>query len=151
MRVLAVEAVIVPYSSLTPAPVGRVVRTIAIREDQTFEQLHEALRLAFGWYDAHLYSFWVGGDFWDRTAPEYTAPFEIEEAGKDKLSARTPVRKAGLKKGSRLSYLFDYGDEWRLALRVVDTWPAGDASYPMLVDAAGIPPPQYPDLDEDET
>lgn len=61
------------------------------------------------------------------------------------------MRDAGLKKGSRLSYLFDYGDEWRLALRVVDTWPADEAAYPMLVDAEGIPPPQYPDLDEDET
>ena len=52
-------------------------------------------------------------------------------------------------KGSKLAYLFDYGDEWRLLLTVVDTWPAADHPYPMLVDAEGIPPPQYLDLDED--
>lgn len=28
-----------------------VVRTVAVREDQTLEQVHEALRLAFGWAD----------------------------------------------------------------------------------------------------
>lgn len=150
MRVLAVEAVIVPYSALTPAPTTRVSRTIAIRDDQTLEQLHEALRLAFGWFDPHLYSFWVGGNFWDRNVPHYTAPFEIEEMGKDALSARTPIREVGLKKGSTVAYVFDFGDEWRLALKVVDTWPATAAAYPMLVDAEGIPPPQYPDLDEDD-
>ena len=148
-RTLAFEATLVPYSPLTPAPDGIVSRTIAIREDQTLEQLHEALRLAFGWADPHLYSFWVGSKFWDREADEYTAPFEIEEMGKPKRSARTPIAELSLRKGAKLAYLFDYGDEWRLLLRVVDTWTAGDDSYPMLVDAQGIPPPQYPDLDED--
>ena len=113
------------------------------------EQLHEALRLAFGWFDEHLYSFWVGGDFWAHDAPCYTAPFEIDEIGKDALSARTAIRDVGLEKGSALSYIFDFGDEWRLALKVVDTWPAADGAYPMLVDAEGLPPPQYPELDED--
>ena len=77
-------------------------------------------------------------------------PFEIDEMGKDALSARTPIGEVGLKKGSKISYVFDFGDEWRLALRVVDAWPAGDESYPMLVGAEGTPLPQYPDLDEDE-
>ena len=150
MKALAVDAVLVPYSPLTPGAEGRVSRTIAIREDQTLEQLHEALRLAFGWYDPHLYSFWIGGDFWDSEAPEYTAPFEVDEMGKDKPSARTAMREVGLAKGSRLSYVFDFGDEWRLALEVVDAWPADDAAYPLLVDAEGVAPPQYLDLDEDE-
>jgi hypothetical protein len=150
MRVLAVEGVLVLWSPLTPAPVGRVSRTIAIRDDQTLEQLHEAFRLAFGWADPHLYAFWIEGGFWDGDAPRYIAPFEIEEMGDEALSARTPIGDVGLKKGSKASYLFDFGDEWRVALRVVDVWPAGDDAYPMLVGAEGIPPPQYPDLDEDD-
>lgn len=150
MNVLAVEAVLPLYSEPAPKPTARVIRTVAVREDQTFEQLHEALRLAFGWWEPHLYSFWVGGGFFDRGAPEYAAPFEIEEMGKDKLSARTPIAEAGLRKGSKLSYLFDYGDEWRIALKVVQTWPLDDGSYPMLVHAEGTPPPQYPPLEDDE-
>jgi Plasmid pRiA4b ORF-3-like protein. len=55
----------------------------------------------------------------------------------------------GLQRGSKLAYLFDFGDEWRLALEVVDSWQAEDGVYPMLVEAAGTPPPQYPPLDED--
>jgi hypothetical protein len=46
---------------------------------------------------------------------------------------------------------FDYGDEWRLLLLdITDDWPAGDESYPMLVEAEGTPPPQYQPLDEDD-
>jgi len=149
VQALAFQAVLVRYSPLTGAPESPVVRTIAIRDDQTLEQLHEALRLAFGWADSHLYSFWLTGKFWDETG-EYTAPFEIEEMDKPKASARVPIGELGLRKGKTIAYVFDFGDEWRLLLKVVDRWQAGDESYPMLVEAEGVPPPQYPDLDEDE-
>ena len=147
MRVLAVRAVLAEPPPFFEPLEGPVVRTIAIREDQTLEQLHEALRLAFGWADPHLYSFWVGGTHWDTEAPEYTAPFEIEEG---KSSTRTPMTELALKKSSKLTYLFDFGDEWRLDLEVVDSWTADDGSYPMLVEAEGVLTPQYPSLEEDE-
>jgi len=67
----------------------------------------------------------------------YSAPFELED---DELSTRTPISEVGLGKGARIAYLFDYGDEW----------PAGDESYPMLIEAEGTPPPQYQPLDEND-
>ncbi|MGH3104088.1 MAG: plasmid pRiA4b ORF-3 family protein [Gaiellaceae bacterium] len=127
-----------------------VVRTVAIRDDQTLEQLHEALRLAFGWFDPHLYSFWIGGDFWDRVADEYTAPFELEERGERACSARVPIAELGPKKGARLAYVFDFGDEWRVRLKIVDTWEAEDEAYPMLVEAEGAAPPQYADAEDED-
>lgn len=70
-------------------------------------------------------------------------------AGETARSARVPIAELGLRNGSRLAYLFDFGDEWRLVLKVVETWPAdADASYPMLGDAEGVPPLQY--LPDDE-
>jgi hypothetical protein len=146
-RVLAFRATLGVDSPLIPKPAGKVVRTIAIRDDQTLEQLHEALRLAFGWDDPHLYCFWLSGKFWDRDSVRYSAPFELDD---DELSARTPISEVGLGKGARIAYLFDYGDEWRLLLDITDDWPAGDESYPMLVEAEGTPPPQYQPLDEDD-
>jgi hypothetical protein len=149
VRVLAVRAVLAeppPFFEPLDEP---VIRTIAIREDQTLEQLHEALRLTFGWFDAHLYSFWIEGEHWDSEAAEYTAPFEIENE-EDKLSADTSIAKVGLEQGSKLSYVFDFGDQWRLTLEVVDSWQAEEGSYPMLVEAAGTSPPQYPPLEDDE-
>jgi hypothetical protein len=69
--------------------------------------------------------------------------------GKAKKSARTPIAELGLRKGKSIAYLFDFGDEWRLLLKVADRWEAGDEVYPMLVDAEGVPPPQYPDLEDE--
>ena len=58
MRALAIEAVLGGPPAFREDPFdGPVVRTIAVREDQTLEQLHEALRLAFGWDDPHLYAY----------------------------------------------------------------------------------------------
>ena len=70
--------------------------------------------------------------------------------GKPKASARVAIGELGLRKGQTIAYLFDFGDEWRLPLKLVDRWDADDGSYPMLVEAEGTPPPQYPELDEDE-
>jgi hypothetical protein len=47
MEAFAFQAVLVaPFVNWPAEP---VLRTIAVREDQTLEQLHEALRIAFGW------------------------------------------------------------------------------------------------------
>src|SRR2546428_9509767 len=101
-----------------------VVRTIAVADDQTLEQLHEALRLAFGWAEPHLYSFWIGGRFWDEDAEEYTAPEGLDESsGK---SAHVQLAEVGLQKGTKLAYLFDFGDEWRVNMRVVESWSIDD-------------------------
>ena len=125
-----------------------VLRTIALRDDQTLDQLHEALRLAFGWGEEHLHSFWLSGKFWDGEETEYTAPFELSELDEAKKTADVPIGELGLRKGKSLAYVFDFGDEWRLLLKVVDRWQAGEESYPMLVDAEGVPPPQYPEIDD---
>lgn len=61
MEAFAFRTVFVRLSLETGELEGPVVRTIAVREDQTLEQLHEALRLTFGWGDPHLYSFWLSG------------------------------------------------------------------------------------------
>jgi hypothetical protein len=142
--------VLVPYGPFVPAPAEPVVRTIAVRDDQTLEQLHEAIRIAFGWADPHMYAFWMGGTWWDRDGLRYQTPFELDPDDERVRSGRTALSELALRKGKKIAYLFDFGDEWRLLLKVVDHWEAGDETYPTLVDATGTPPPQYPPLDEDD-
>jgi hypothetical protein len=50
----------------------------------------------------------------------------------------------------QLAYVFDFGDQWQLRLKVEDRWDAGDEAYPMLLEADGVPPPQYADYWDDE-
>lgn len=146
--VLAFRAVLAPYGpwSTTDDP---VVRTVAVRSDQTLEQLHEALRLAFGWADPHMYAFWTSGKWWDREGVCYQTPFELDPDNERIRSGHVPISELRLRRGSTLAYLFDFGDEWRLLLKVVDRWAAGDEYYPQLVEAEGTAPPQYPPLEDE--
>ena len=148
MRVFVLEAVLVPYAPNVEWPAEPVLRTIAVREDQTLEQLHEALRLTFGWADPHMYAFWTSGRWWDAESVRFQTPSELDPDDDRVRSGRTALRELGLRKGKALAYLFDFGDEWRLLLKVVDRWEAGDEAYPMLVEAEGVPPPQYAPLEE---
>ncbi len=71
-----------------------VRRTIAVRSDQTLVDLHGALRSAFGWDDDHLYSFWLGGEFWARDGTEYTHPFALESDPFAGWTCRSPSPRA---------------------------------------------------------
>lgn len=49
--------------------------------------------------------------------------------------------------GSLMAFLYDYGDEWRFRVEVVETGQAQPgADYPRIVSKFGKAPPQYPDI-----
>jgi Plasmid pRiA4b ORF-3-like protein len=135
-----------------------VRRTIAIRTDQTLDDLHHALRASFAWHDEHLYSFWLKGGFWARNASEYTHPFHAAQPnplgplapGPAPKSADVRLDRLNLRRGQRIAYVHDFGDEWRVTLTLRQITADGGGSYPQLLEHVGDAPPQYPDLDEDE-
>ena len=57
-------------------------------------------------------------------------------------------RRAPAQGGARIAYVFDYGDEWRVQLSLLASEPAGEATYPRVIQRRGTAPPQYPPLDE---
>ena len=124
-----------------------VSRVIEVREEQTLADLHAGLREAFGWWDDHLYSFWLDGRFWGSRSSEYTAPVEPDE---DVATADVVIAKLGLKRGAKIAYVFDFGDSWRVALRLAGSGGDDGARYPQVVAAEGDAPPQYPDLDDED-
>jgi Plasmid pRiA4b ORF-3-like protein len=125
----------------------KVSRRIAVRGDQTLEDLHEELRRAFEWWEDHLYSFWFDGEFWGDKETEYTSPIEPEDGVK---TADVQLDRLGLEPGREIAYVFDFGDEWRIRLRLDEIRPAGDQTYPAILERRGKAPPQYPIPDEDE-
>ncbi|TMM19795.1 MAG: plasmid pRiA4b ORF-3 family protein, partial [Actinobacteria bacterium] len=60
------------------------------------------------------------------------------------------IAKLGLTPGAKIAYVFDFGDSWRVALRLNERTDDVGGHYPRVVAAEGEAPPQYPDLDEDE-
>jgi pRiA4b ORF-3-like protein len=127
--------------------VDGVRRSIEVREDQTLVDLHDGIQEAFEWMNDHLYSFWLDGRFFGDRSTEYTAPIEPDE---DVATADTTISGLGLEPGARIAYVFDFGDNWRVGLRLAERKEAQEVRYPRVVASEGEAPPQYPNPDEDE-
>ncbi|HZZ29125.1 MAG TPA: plasmid pRiA4b ORF-3 family protein [Pirellulales bacterium] len=141
----------------------KIWRRIALRGNQTLDDLHEAIYDAFDRYDEHLYSFFFPpegsrsrGRNRLRDAVEYAHPYMVEDPGpfRDEPlldASQTRIDSLGLSKGQRFEYLFDWGDEWwhELTVEEVDAKPER-GRYPKIVEKHGESPPQYPDLEECE-
>ncbi len=135
-------------------------RRIALRGNQTLDDLHEAIFDAFDRDDEHLYSFYfpkpgTKGRARLRDAIEYTCPFNSKDAGPFSdtplpNAAEAALSSLGLKPGQVFLYLFDFGDEWWHEITVEQTdAPAAKGHYPRVVEKHGESPPQYPDMDEE--
>lgn len=115
--------------------------TVAIRGDDTFVGLHEVLQEAFGWLDDHLYAFWLDGRWFSSAAVEITTPETPDEGGRSADDVR--LGDAGLRKDRPIAYVFDFGDEWRVRLRLRDRTTADEGPYPRVLERVGAAPPQY--------
>jgi hypothetical protein len=139
-------------------------RQIALRGNQTLDDLHEAIYDAFDRYDEHLYSFYFprpGVKKFSmsaiRNALEYACPFTCEDEGPFgdpdmSNAAKTKLISLKLQPKQVFYYLFDFGDEWwhEIAVEKVDA-AEEKGEYPRVLESRGASPPQYPDMeDEDE-
>jgi hypothetical protein len=126
--------------------VSGVSARVAVAGHEHLTDLHGAIQQAFNWEDDHLYSFWLDGEFWSREGGELVRPGTPDT---DSRTANVPVGELRLNIGSRIAYVFDYGDEWRVMLTLREQVDGGDA-MPRVSDRRGTAPPQYPPLDEEQ-
>jgi hypothetical protein len=132
-------------------------RRIALRSNQTLDDLHEAIFDAFDRYDEHLYSFYfpkpgTKGRARLRDAVEYACPFSCDDPENEPLrnAAEATLNRLALKSGQRFLYLFDFGDNWLHEITVEETGaPADQGDYPRILESRGKSPPQYPDPDDE--
>jgi hypothetical protein len=137
--------------------VPSVTRTIDVLSTQTLHDLHRALQDAHDWDDDHLYAFWLKGRYWANDGSEYAHPLHAATPGPLDAYALRPRRKSAtvqlqrlrLKPGQRIAYVFDFGDEWRIDLRLKTIGAPSEGAYPRIIERGAEAPPQYPDWDED--
>ena len=143
--------------SLRGAP--GIWRRIAIRGDQTLDDLHTTIFHAFDRFDEHLYSFYFPkagsrGKRERRMADEYTHPAAVEDSNdfgsKARNAAKTTIDSLHLRPRQRFDYLFDFGDSWEHEVLVeeVDV-PLAAGRYPRITERHGASPPQYPNADDE--
>ncbi|MFH1707121.1 MAG: hypothetical protein ABIF71_04300 [Planctomycetota bacterium] len=129
-----------------------VCRTIQIRGDQTLEDLHNAIFDAFDREEEHMYEFQVGGKGpWDPDAKEFGVSRDdgsiiVQGCGGNQQAGTVneTIGSLWLKKGDAFGYRFDFGDDWRHQINVVDIGePTGRGKYPKVIKRVGQSPPQY--------
>ena len=118
---------------------------LAVLERQPLTALHDAIQQAFGWWDDHLYSFWLDGSFFGADEVELTTP---GMADADVATADVPIADLGITVGQQIGYVFDFGDDWRVRLTVRERIAADALEHPRVLELRGTPPPQYPAIDD---
>ena len=131
-----------------PPDARQIWRELELTGDQTLADLGEAIPLAFGFDDPHLWAFFLSGKPWDG-ATEYARSPDPANGPRTRAADRLPIRDAPA--GKEFLFLFDYGDEWQFGVRLVRTAkaPEADVRYPRVVASDGQAPPQYPPIEDD--
>jgi len=111
-----------------------VWRRLEVPSDLPLGLLHEVLQTAFGWFDCHPHQFETAcGDFGDPAQDGFWSRRADESAAT--LAQVAPDRR------EKVSYVYDFGDDWRHDLVVESVAPAAPGvRYPRCTAAEGTPP-----------
>jgi hypothetical protein len=110
-----------------------VWRRLQVPARVRLDRLHSVLQAAMGWEDAHLHMFEAGRRRFGDADPE----LEFEDERKVRLADLVA------RKGTRIGYLYDFGDSWDHQIEVEETLVAeADVRYPVCLAGEGACPPE---------
>ena len=125
----------------------RIWRRLELRSDLTLDVVHRVLQTAFSWTDTHLWRFSLGGEPFGRTGQSFLCPWDVEE-GDSWDEGGLPASGVRLDEtmqdaGDVLSYVYDFGDNWELTLRLEEvSAPAVDAPSALVLAGRRAAPPE---------
>jgi len=106
-------------------------RRVEVPASYSLAELHQVVQKTMQWADSHLHEFSLG----ERT---FQAPHP-EARGEDTTEVR--LIDLGLQPGAGLRYVYDFGDEWTLAITVWDRQ-FGPVGPPTCTGGARAAPPE---------
>ena len=112
-------------------------RRIQVQGDTTLAELHSILQVVMGWSNSHLHRFIMQGTTY--------AILQAGEVGPNKPREERifALRDLLLQEGSRLTYEYDFGDNWQHQLLVEKIHPAAKGThYPICLEGIGACPPE---------
>ncbi|MCL2321172.1 MAG: plasmid pRiA4b ORF-3 family protein [Oscillospiraceae bacterium] len=143
-------------------------RTIRLSHEHTLEDLHLAIQDAFDFDNDHLYAFYINGTsktgkeingYPDRygmfgVGEDFGMFEDIDEVEDDEDSGELTANKVKIEdlelhKGARITYIFDFGDNWEfnIVVKQIDK-DVPLPTEPEIVESKGESPPQYEFRDE---
>ena len=128
----------------------RLYRDFEVCSTDKLDELAGAIVQFFGFDFDHPFGFYsrlTGSVFESPVQYELFADMGESEARSVK---RTRIVDAFPKVGAKMTFLFDYGDNWQFRIEVIGrNRKEPGISYPRLLKAIGPAPEQYPDPDDE--
>jgi Plasmid pRiA4b ORF-3-like protein len=131
----------------------RVTREIEIGDSSNLYEFAEAIVHAYGFEFDHAFGFFsrTGNDYL-HSERKYELFADMEDIAADhpeSLNVRhTRVSDVWKILGDTMTFLFDYGDEWRFTVQLVRFGVAeSKRTYPRILKKTGRAPEQYPAAD----
>lgn len=109
-------------------------RRLHVPSEITLDQLHEVLQVAFSWQDYHLHSFTAQGQDY---GPKLNDPL-LSMRDERKASLRMSAPQVG----SKVEYLYDFGDSWEHSIVVEKILPTQDTPPPLCLAGRRAAPPE---------
>jgi Plasmid pRiA4b ORF-3-like protein/Domain of unknown function (DUF1841) len=109
-------------------------RRLRLPASTTLAQLHQVIQVAFGWEDAHLHAFEVGGRRYSR--PDFELWDEAADEGKARL------QDLASRPGARLRYTYDFGDSWEHDVLVEDALAPDGVAHAVCLAGRRAGPPE---------
>jgi hypothetical protein len=128
--------------------VPTIWRRLDLRSNLSLDLLHQALQVAFDWTDSHLHRFSLGGGAFDHHSQLFLCPYDIDnkewpEDDDGLPAAETRLDETLSEPGDVLHYLYDYGDNWELTLRLEEVLPAeNNCPAAVVIDGERAAPPE---------
>ncbi len=130
----------------------RLYREIEIDSRASLYRFAEAITDAFGFFFDHPFGFYsaLKGNFWDAPV-KYELFADLEDCESDAKSVeRTTVAQAFAEPGTKMRFVFDYGDQWHFTVELKEFRErVPKMRYPKLLAAVGKAPEQYPDEEKE--
>jgi hypothetical protein len=118
------------------APELEVRRVLEIT-DCTLHHLHECIQALMGWDSEHLYEFRYQRQRYDDPRVEPVHGIAADESVLSEIFPRMPRTESK----RLLNYLYDFGEEWQVQLRLLSIAdPQSETAYPRCTAAAGVAP-----------
>ena len=136
---------------ITVSPQVGCYRHLRVDSEATLYDLSEGILGAFDFVDDHAHAFFMNNRGWDLDEAYY-CPEIYEEMHEDGENPRGNTENVTLKElrlnvGRKFLYIFDFGEEWRFACKVLKVLPERTEDCE-IVRSVGRAPDQY-GFDED--
>jgi hypothetical protein len=110
-----------------------VWRRMLLPAEITLDHLHHAIQAVMGWHGYHMHVFTAGSEEYGVADSELGHRDERHVALSDLISDP----------GDRLSYTYDFGDDWEHELRLEEVHvPEPESTYPICIAGRGACPPE---------